>query len=66
MKFFRSSPANAAKVPAATAASTRFGIKLKLQIAFGAVAVMTVIAAAVAIMSFSQTEPARRRPRGGG
>src|SRR4051812_34519664 len=34
----------------------RFGIKVKLQLAFAAVAVMTVVAAAVAIMSFSDTE----------
>jgi len=40
--------------PAGPAA--RFGIKIKLQIAFGAVAVMTVIAVALAIMSFSATE----------
>jgi methyl-accepting chemotaxis protein len=36
--------------------AARFGIKAKLQIAFGAVAVMTVVAAAVAITSFSETE----------
>jgi methyl-accepting chemotaxis protein len=34
----------------------KFGIKVRLQLAFGAVAVMTVVAAAVAIMSFSETE----------
>ena len=34
----------------------RVGIKTKLQLAFGAVAIMTVVAAAVAIMSFSETE----------
>ncbi len=34
----------------------KFGIKVRLQAAFGAVAIMTVIAAAVAIMSFSDTE----------
>jgi methyl-accepting chemotaxis protein len=34
----------------------KFGIKFKLQIAFGVVAITTVIAAAVAIMSFSDTE----------
>ena len=38
------------------AARTRLGVKVKLQLAFGVVAVMTVIAAAVAIMSFSATE----------
>src|ERR1700754_4457428 len=35
---------------------TRFGIKVKLQLAFTAVAIMTVVAAAVAMMSFSDTE----------
>src|SRR5947209_19076093 len=34
----------------------KFGIKVRLQAAFGAVAIMTVVAAAVAIMSFSETE----------
>src|SRR6187549_3671180 len=34
----------------------KFGIKVRLQAAFGAVAVMTVVAAAVAITSFSETE----------
>src|SRR5437868_13684637 len=34
----------------------KFGIKVRLQAAFGAVAIMTVIAAVVAIMSFSETE----------
>src|SRR5215216_5945033 len=34
----------------------RFGIKVRLQIAFGMVAITTVIAAAVAIMSFSETQ----------
>ena len=34
----------------------RFGIGAKLQVAFGAAAVMTVIAAAIAIYSFSATE----------
>jgi methyl-accepting chemotaxis protein len=34
----------------------KFGIKVRLQIAFGMVAITTVIAAAVAIMSFSETE----------
>ncbi|TMI99961.1 MAG: HAMP domain-containing protein [Alphaproteobacteria bacterium] len=36
--------------------AARFGIKVRLQAAFGAVAVTTVVAAAVAIMSFSETE----------
>jgi methyl-accepting chemotaxis protein len=40
----------------ASARAGRFGIKIKLQVAFGAVAIMTVVAAAVAIMSFSDTE----------
>ena len=39
-----------------SARGARFGIKVKLQIAFAAVAIMTVVAAAVAIMSFSDTE----------
>src|SRR5262245_40876565 len=39
-----------------SARAGRFGIKVKLQIAFAAVAIMTVVAAAVAIMSFSDTE----------
>src|SRR4051812_40410682 len=34
----------------------KFGIKVRLQAAFGAVAITTVIAAAVAIMSFSETQ----------
>src|SRR5256714_12815740 len=34
----------------------KLGIKVRLQAAFGAVAIMTVIAAVVAIMSFSETE----------
>src|SRR3954469_2428260 len=34
----------------------RFGIKVRLQAAFGAVAIMTVVAAVVAIMSFSETQ----------
>ena len=37
-------------------ALARFGIKVRLQAAFGAVAITTVIAAVVAIMSFSETE----------
>ncbi len=36
--------------------AARFGIKVRLQAAFGAVAIMTVVAAAVAITSFSETE----------
>jgi len=34
----------------------KFGIKVRLQAAFGAVAIMTVVASTVAIMSFSETE----------
>src|SRR3954467_12636218 len=34
----------------------KFGIKVRLQVAFGAVAIMTVVASNVAIMSFSETE----------
>ena len=37
-------------------AKLQFGIRTKLQIAFGVVAAMTVVAATVAIMSFSATE----------
>jgi methyl-accepting chemotaxis protein len=40
----------------AARAGIRFGVNAKLQIAFGLVAVLTVIAAAVAITSFSATE----------
>jgi methyl-accepting chemotaxis protein len=48
--------AQAAQPSPASRLTSRFGIRVKLQIAFGVVAVMTVIAAAVAIMSFSATE----------
>ena len=41
---------------ALSTASARFGIKIKLQAAFAAVAGMTVVAAAVALVSFSMTE----------
>jgi methyl-accepting chemotaxis protein len=41
---------------ATPAAKSRFGIKVKLQAAFAAVAIMTVAAAAIALMSFSATE----------
>src|SRR5215212_2052488 len=34
----------------------RFGIKVRLQAAFGVVAIMTVVASTVAIMSFAETE----------
>lgn len=45
----------------AAAEKVRFGIGSKLQLAFGVVAVMTVIAATVAIVSFSATEDGFRR-----
>ena len=48
--------AQSAQPSPASRLTSRFGIRVKLQIAFGVVAVMTVIAAAVAIMSFSATE----------
>ncbi len=41
-----------------------FGIKLKLQVAFGVVAIMTVVAAAVAIVSFAETERGFERVSG--
>jgi methyl-accepting chemotaxis protein len=40
------------------------GVRLKLQIAFGAVALMTVVAAAVGILSFSATEREFKRVAG--
>jgi methyl-accepting chemotaxis protein len=43
-------------IPSGAAGRTRIGVNVKLQGAFGAVAVLTVIAAAVAIFSFSATE----------
>src|SRR5882724_778954 len=42
--------------PASTFRLGALGIRFKLQIAFGAVAAMTVVAAGIAIMSFSTTE----------
>src|SRR5258708_34312974 len=42
--------------PASTFRLGALGIRFKLQIAFGAVAAMTVVAAGIAIMSFSATE----------
>ncbi len=57
--FTRKSKAQAAPAithPILADAIVRFGVKAKLQIAFGAVAIMTVIAAGVAILSFSSTE----------
>jgi methyl-accepting chemotaxis protein len=47
---------SAAARPASAFGLGGLGIRFKLQIAFGAVAGMTVIAAAIAIMSFSATE----------
>src|SRR5690348_7992190 len=44
------------KFPAGQRDRVRFGVRAKLQLAFGAVAVTTVVAAAVAIVSFSATE----------
>jgi methyl-accepting chemotaxis protein len=52
-------PAGASRSVAATSmnrSGMKFGINAKLQIAFGAVAGMTLIAAAVAILSFSAAE----------
>jgi methyl-accepting chemotaxis protein len=46
------------------AGRTRFGVSTKLQAAFGAVAVLTVIAAAVAIFSFYATERGFERVAG--
>jgi phosphoglycerate-specific signal transduction histidine kinase len=46
------------------AGRTRFGVSAKLQAAFGAVAVLTVIAAAVAIVSFYATERGFERVAG--
>jgi methyl-accepting chemotaxis protein len=42
--------------PAPALSRVRFGVNAKLQLAFGAVAVLTVVAAAVATMSFSSTQ----------
>src|SRR5919198_2780167 len=52
------SPVDAGRAAAdrGTLLGVRFGIRVKLQAAFGAVAMMTVIAAAVAVTSFSATE----------
>src|SRR5437762_8622057 len=50
--------------PALSEPIVRFGVKVKLQLAFGAVAVTTVIAAAVAIVSFSSTEEGFQRVAG--
>src|SRR5437588_20097 len=50
-------PDDAAVRPSASVPGrARFGVNAKLQIAFGAAAVLTVIASAVAIVSFSVTE----------
>jgi methyl-accepting chemotaxis protein len=56
MKIDREVGAIPESKPAPPAAKSRFGIKVKLQAAFAAVAIMTVAAAAVALMSFSATE----------
>src|ERR1044071_10282521 len=48
--------ANAPSTSGKAPASIRFGVRSKLQIAFGAVALMTVAAAGVGIVSFSATE----------
>ena len=48
--------ANPQSERASQVTKSRFGIKVKLQAAFAAVAIMTVAAAAVALMSFSATE----------
>jgi methyl-accepting chemotaxis protein len=50
--------------PRATRRGARVGIKTKLQAAFGAVAVMTVVAAGVAITSFAETERGFERVSG--
>jgi methyl-accepting chemotaxis protein len=50
--------------PAGAAARSGIGVNAKLQGAFGAVAVLTVIAAAVAIFSFSATERGFERVSG--
>jgi methyl-accepting chemotaxis protein len=50
--------------PAGAAGRTRIGVNAKLQAAFGAVAVLTVIAAAVAIFSFAATERGFERVAG--
>src|ERR1700749_4609071 len=42
--------------PGKAPASIRFGVRSKLQMAFGAVALMAVVAAGVGIVSFSATE----------
>jgi methyl-accepting chemotaxis protein len=59
-------PAAASTTPAPTVARRRmqFGVKAKLQLAFGVVAGMTVIAASVAIVSFSETERGFQRVAG--
>src|ERR1044071_53247 len=48
--------ANAPSTSGKAPASIRFGVRSKLQMAFGAVALMTVAAAGVGIVSFSATE----------
>jgi methyl-accepting chemotaxis protein len=48
-----SSPVGFAKPPTLSSGRARFGVSAKLQVAFGAVAGLTVIAVAVALLSFS-------------
>ena len=57
-------PASAIQDSKVRPASAKFGIKARLQAAFGVVAVMTVVAAAVAIMSFSESERGFERVSG--
>ena len=53
----QSSPAPSDRAPSAVQRRTgRFGISIKLQVAFGVVAWLTVIAAAVALFSFETVE----------
>ena len=56
-------PSSASAGPVGTD-TIRFGIKVKLQVAFGIAAVMTVIASGVAIKSFSATERGFQRVAG--
>ena len=52
------------KPPRPARKAATFGIKTKLQLAFGAVAILTVVAAGVAITSFSETERGFERVSG--
>src|SRR5882757_5228781 len=61
----KADPKAGANAPAGQAAtSIRFGVRSKLQTAFGAVALMTVAAASVGIVSFSATEREFQRVAG--